>query len=206
LEHVQNGQQEVAFQSQMTLLDTPMNHRRLALLQFTLLPAALKAKIKPSTTASTLTFGVVPQQAAVELARIWVPMIGLVSQRCGIGLRFATASNAGLIAGGQLEMVKSILGDDFIRSLEKALTKLKSDFLQLSQYMSRSAPLKARGVSHSIRNTAGDLGASALHVFIAKIRAQFRENRIDSTQLSALERLISKTKDALRQRTSMAGR
>jgi phosphonate transport system substrate-binding protein len=40
-----------------------------------------------------LTFGVVPQQSAAELARDWIPVINLVAERAGLQMRFATAPN-----------------------------------------------------------------------------------------------------------------
>ena len=39
----------------------------------------------------SLTFGIVPQQSASELARLWIPVLGALSERSGVGLRFATA-------------------------------------------------------------------------------------------------------------------
>ena len=44
-----------------------------------------------ATTGSTLTVGIVPQQSASELARLWIPVIGLLAERAGVPLRFATA-------------------------------------------------------------------------------------------------------------------
>lgn len=37
------------------------------------------------------TFGVVPQQAASEMAETWVPFLALLSEKSGVQLRFATA-------------------------------------------------------------------------------------------------------------------
>lgn len=39
----------------------------------------------------TLTVGIVPQQSASELARLWIPVLGALSERSGLALRFATA-------------------------------------------------------------------------------------------------------------------
>lgn len=39
----------------------------------------------------TLTFGVVPQQSAAKLARLWAPLLQEVSQRSGVKLAFRTA-------------------------------------------------------------------------------------------------------------------
>lgn len=39
----------------------------------------------------TLTVGIVPQQSASELARVWIPVLGALSERAGLSLRFATA-------------------------------------------------------------------------------------------------------------------
>lgn len=41
----------------------------------------------------TLTFGVVPQQAAHKLAKNWGPIFDYLSQRSGVTIRFATAPN-----------------------------------------------------------------------------------------------------------------
>ena len=44
-----------------------------------------------SNSAETLTFGVVPQQAASTLARLWTPILQAVSKAAGENLVFATA-------------------------------------------------------------------------------------------------------------------
>ena len=40
-----------------------------------------------------LTFGVVPQQSAAELAKAWTPILNYLGERSGIPLRFATAKD-----------------------------------------------------------------------------------------------------------------
>jgi phosphonate transport system substrate-binding protein len=40
-----------------------------------------------------LTFGIVPQQSASKLARLWSPIIQRLSQQTGLSIRFATAPN-----------------------------------------------------------------------------------------------------------------
>lgn len=47
----------------------------------------------PAAATQPLSFGVVPQQSASRLARIWVPFINEVGQRSGVPLRFATAKD-----------------------------------------------------------------------------------------------------------------
>lgn len=44
-----------------------------------------------STVIQTITFGVVPQQAASTLARLWSPVLSELSQNANFKLRFATA-------------------------------------------------------------------------------------------------------------------
>ena len=44
-----------------------------------------------TSTAHAYTFGVVPQQAASTLARLWEPLIERLAERTGMSLRFATA-------------------------------------------------------------------------------------------------------------------
>lgn len=41
----------------------------------------------------TLTFGVVPQQSASELARLWTPILSFLGEKTGEPLRFATAKD-----------------------------------------------------------------------------------------------------------------
>lgn len=59
--------------------------------------SALGATVGSGTAAAqtarpaTLTVGIVPQQSAAELARVWIPVLGLLSERSGVPLRFATA-------------------------------------------------------------------------------------------------------------------
>ncbi len=44
-----------------------------------------------SNATDTLTFGVVPQQAASKLARAWIPLLKAISDRSGVTVEFATA-------------------------------------------------------------------------------------------------------------------
>lgn len=43
--------------------------------------------------AQTIRFGVVPQQSASRLANLWIPLLNEISERSGVSLTFATASN-----------------------------------------------------------------------------------------------------------------
>jgi len=43
--------------------------------------------------AETLTFGIVPQQSAKKLARLWTPIFKHLSEKTGTTIRFATAQN-----------------------------------------------------------------------------------------------------------------
>ena len=45
----------------------------------------------PFASAQTLTFGIVPQQSATKLARLWTPIIRHINAATGLDLRFATA-------------------------------------------------------------------------------------------------------------------
>ena len=42
---------------------------------------------------ATLTFGIVPQQAASKLARLWAPILNDVGERTGYSILFKTARN-----------------------------------------------------------------------------------------------------------------
>lgn len=46
-----------------------------------------------SVSAETLTFGIVPQQSAKKLARLWTPIFSYLSNKTGVTIRFATAKN-----------------------------------------------------------------------------------------------------------------
>lgn len=61
--------------------------RRRALIALAAMPALVRAN------GPSLSFGVVPQQSAVELAKGWIPLLQLVAQRAHVGLRFATATD-----------------------------------------------------------------------------------------------------------------
>jgi phosphonate transport system substrate-binding protein len=50
-----------------------------------------QAQVPARKPVRTLTFGIVPQQSASELARVWIPVLGALSERSGLSLRFATA-------------------------------------------------------------------------------------------------------------------
>lgn len=63
-----------------------------------LLPLALaglagraSSQAQPALAGRTLSFGIVPQQSATELARVWIPVLALVAERSRLPLRFATA-------------------------------------------------------------------------------------------------------------------
>lgn len=47
----------------------------------------------PAAMADTLTFGIVPQQSASRLARIWAPLFDHLSEKTGTQIRFATAKD-----------------------------------------------------------------------------------------------------------------
>lgn len=54
--------------------------------------------------AQSIRFGVVPQQSASRLANLWIPLLNEISERSGVSLTFATASNidefeANMLAG-----------------------------------------------------------------------------------------------------------
>lgn len=55
--------------------------------------AALPSTVRSAPAGATLSVGIVPQQSASELARIWIPVLNVVSERSGRPLRFATAPN-----------------------------------------------------------------------------------------------------------------
>ena len=52
---------------------------------------AARAQAPARKPVRTLTVGIVPQQSASELARVWIPVLGALSERAGLSLRFATA-------------------------------------------------------------------------------------------------------------------
>jgi phosphonate transport system substrate-binding protein len=68
--------------------------RRRTLLPLSLLlarPQIHAAQPMAAAPARSYSFGIVPQQSATELARLWIPLLSAVAERSGIGLRFATA-------------------------------------------------------------------------------------------------------------------
>ncbi|MEQ8828161.1 MAG: hypothetical protein RIC82_10335, partial [Parvibaculum sp.] len=54
-------------------------------------PAA--QSVSASEPAKTLLLGIVPQQSATRLARIWVPIIERLSKETGLTIRFATTKD-----------------------------------------------------------------------------------------------------------------
>ena len=46
-----------------------------------------------SVTAETLSFGIVPQQSASKLAKLWTPIFNYISRESGVDIRFATTKN-----------------------------------------------------------------------------------------------------------------
>ena len=55
--------------------------------------AMLICSASVSAHAETLTFGIVPQQSASKLARLWTPIFRHISDTSGVKLRFATAKD-----------------------------------------------------------------------------------------------------------------
>lgn len=55
--------------------------------------AAVPSIGRSAPAGTALSVGIVPQQSATELARIWIPVLNVVSERAGLALRFATAPN-----------------------------------------------------------------------------------------------------------------
>jgi phosphonate transport system substrate-binding protein len=71
---------------------------RIRLVLGVLLPILLLAAVPPSNVAADevagqkgFTFGIVPQQAASKLARLWVPVIDDLGKSAGLDLKFRTA-------------------------------------------------------------------------------------------------------------------
>lgn len=52
---------------------------------------AIVMNTSPVNAADTLTFGVVPQQSASTLARLWTPIAQRLGEKTGLDIRFATA-------------------------------------------------------------------------------------------------------------------
>lgn len=49
--------------------------------------------IEPAKASETLTFGIVPQQSATRLARMWGPIINYVKETTGVTIRFSTTKD-----------------------------------------------------------------------------------------------------------------
>jgi phosphonate transport system substrate-binding protein len=54
---------------------------------------ALMGTFAGPVAAETMTFGVVPQQAASRLAKVWIPFLQAVSKEAGINIRFSTTKD-----------------------------------------------------------------------------------------------------------------
>lgn len=62
-----------------------------ALLICTPLLSALAQPVQPASMQ--ISFGVVPQQAVTEMARIWTPVLGYLSRKTGYSIQFRSASD-----------------------------------------------------------------------------------------------------------------
>jgi phosphonate transport system substrate-binding protein len=51
------------------------------------------ALLAPVVQAETLTFGIVPQQSAKKLARLWTPITAYLSEKTGVKIIFSTAND-----------------------------------------------------------------------------------------------------------------
>ncbi|MFK5892800.1 MAG: phosphate/phosphite/phosphonate ABC transporter substrate-binding protein [Pseudomonadota bacterium] len=60
---------------------------------FYLLIGISYADDKQQSINTTLTFGVVPQQSASKLARLWTPILQQISAQTGVNIKFRTAKN-----------------------------------------------------------------------------------------------------------------
>lgn len=58
-----------------------------------MITALIMALSSLSVQAETLTLGIVPQQSAQKLARLWTPVVKYLSEKTGHDIRFATAKN-----------------------------------------------------------------------------------------------------------------
>ncbi|MFT5708066.1 MAG: phosphonate transport system substrate-binding protein [Oceanospirillaceae bacterium] len=59
----------------------------------TLLLISTLSLVVPTVSAVNLSFGIVPQQAAKKLARLWTPIFEYISDKTGENIRFSTAQN-----------------------------------------------------------------------------------------------------------------
>lgn len=71
----------------------PMQKTLFGLLMLMLLASQVVSaqEVEESNAMKTLSFGVVPQQAASKLARTWVPLLKRLSDESGVTVEFATA-------------------------------------------------------------------------------------------------------------------
>ena len=70
-----------------------MMHARALGLTLLALLLALSANASEPVNPRVYTVGIVPQQSATRLARLWVPILNHLGEKAGISLRFATAPN-----------------------------------------------------------------------------------------------------------------
>jgi ABC-type phosphate/phosphonate transport system substrate-binding protein len=61
---------------------------------------ALLALSRIARADDALTVGIVPQQAATTLAKLWLPLLRAWSSRAGVTLRFATAPDIPTLSVG----------------------------------------------------------------------------------------------------------
>jgi len=66
---------------------------KLFLIAMLLLLAIASQQVRADDEASTLTFGIVPQQSATRLATIWVPFLDRLAGATGLRIVFATAKD-----------------------------------------------------------------------------------------------------------------
>jgi phosphonate transport system substrate-binding protein len=80
----------------LTAFDSTQTFSRLSALSALLLQSGTAFFLmgsEPANADTTLTFGIVPQQSAARLAKVWIPLLDELEARTGYTFKFATAKD-----------------------------------------------------------------------------------------------------------------
>lgn len=104
------------------------------------------------------------------------------------------------LSGFDLAVLRNMLGDDeaLIRQLLITFREdIARNLTEITSQINENNLLNAANIVHSIKGSAGNLGANTLYQAASNLEPELRQNQLDPAALEAFKRLLSETQHTL---------
>lgn len=104
------------------------------------------------------------------------------------------------LSGFDLAILRNMLGDDeaLIRQLLITFREdIARNLTEITSQIHENNLLNAANIAHSIKGSAGNLGANTLYQAASNLETELRQNQLDPAALEAFKRLLSETQQTL---------